>query len=88
MFSGVQLYDPRDGSLPGSSVYGILWARIVERVFIPLSRTQGSNLGGSPEIQVDSLLSEPPQKPNHFKVGHNSRLKAKEKGAAEDEVVR
>ena len=73
-----------DCSLPGSSVHGILRARIVERVFIPLSRTHGSNLGGFPALQVDSL----PQKPNHFKVGHNSRLKAQEKGAAEDEVVR
>ena len=76
-----------DCSLPGSSVHGILQVRIVERVFTPLSRTQGSNLGGSPALQVDSLPSEPPQKPNHFKVGHNPRLKAKEKGAGEGEMV-
>ena len=32
------LYDPMDCSLPGSSVHGILWARILEWVVIPFSR--------------------------------------------------
>ena len=32
------LYDPMDCSLPGSSVHGILQARIVEWVAIPFSR--------------------------------------------------
>ena len=32
------LYDPMDYSLPGSSVHGILQARIVEWVAIPFSR--------------------------------------------------
>ena len=40
--------DPMDYSLPGSSVCGILWARILEWVAIPFSRgiflIQGSNL--------------------------------------------
>ena len=49
----VQLYltfwDPMDCSLPGSSVHGILQARILERVSTPFSKeafpTQGSNPG-------------------------------------------
>ena len=40
--------DPVDGSHPGSSIHGILQARILEWVAIPFSRgifpTQGSNL--------------------------------------------
>ena len=44
----VQHCDPMDYSLPGSSVCGILWARILEWVAIPFSRgiflIQGSNL--------------------------------------------
>ena len=36
--SCVQLCDPMDYSLPGSSVYWILQARILERVAIPFSR--------------------------------------------------
>ena len=43
------LCDPRDYSLPGSSVHGILQARILDWVAVPFSRgifpTQGSNLG-------------------------------------------
>ena len=43
------LCDPMDCSLPGSSVHGILQARVLEGVAIPFSRrssflTQGSNL--------------------------------------------
>ena len=50
-----------DYSLPGSSV---LQARILEWVAIPFSRGS-SNPGiepGSPALQADSLLSEPPGK--------------------------
>ena len=36
--SCVQLYDPVDCSLPGSSVHGILQARILEWIAIPSSR--------------------------------------------------
>ena len=47
--SRVQLCDPVDGSPPGSSVHGILQARILEWVAISFSRgifpTQGSNPG-------------------------------------------
>ena len=48
--SRVRLCDPMDCSLPGSSVYGIFQARVLEWVTISFSRgwifpTQGSNLG-------------------------------------------
>ena len=57
--------DPMDCSPSGSSVHGILQARVVEWVAIPFSRgsswtrdqTQVSSL------QADSLSSEPPGKP-------------------------
>ena len=51
---------------PGSSVHGILQARILEWVAILLSRDlpdPGIELG-SPALQADSLLSKPPGKPN------------------------
>ena len=54
-----------DCSFPGSSVHGILQARIPEWVASPFSR--GSALPGTepgfPTLQPDSLLSEPPGKP-------------------------
>ena len=63
--SCLTLCDPMDCSLPGSSVHGILQARILEWVTIPFYR--GSSDPGieprSPELQADSLLSEPPGKP-------------------------
>ena len=37
-FSHVQLCDPMDCSLPGSSVHGILQARVLEWVAMPSSR--------------------------------------------------
>ena len=58
------LPDPTDCSLPGSSVHGILQARILEWVAIPFSR--GSSQPRNPAqvscIAGDSLLSEPPWK--------------------------
>ena len=51
-----------DCSPPGSSLHGILQARILEWVAIPFSR-ESSRPGmepGSPASQADSLLSEPP----------------------------
>ena len=51
------LWDPMDGSPPGSSIHGILQARIQEWVAIPSSR--GSSQPRSPTLQADSLLSEP-----------------------------
>ena len=56
------LCDPMGCSPPGSSVYGILQARMLEWVAITFSRGilphQGIELG-SPALQADSLLSEP-----------------------------
>ena len=57
-----------DCSPPGSSVHGILQARILEWVAISFSRESGDlpDPGmepGSPALQADSLPSEPPGKP-------------------------
>ena len=66
------LFDPLYFSSPGSSVHGILQARILERVTIPFYR--GSSDPGieprSPELQADSLLSEPPGKPKSSLFQH------------------
>ena len=67
-FSLIQLCSPRDYSPPGSSVHGILQARILEWVAILFSRDL-PNPGikpGSPTLQADSLLSEPPGKPERL----------------------
>ena len=59
------LCDPMDGSPPGSSVHGILQARILEWVAFPLSRNL-PDPGIKPRssaLQADSSLSEPPGKP-------------------------
>ena len=53
------LCTPMDCSPPGSSVFGILQARILEWVAIPFSRTEPR----SSTLQADSLPSEPPGKP-------------------------
>ena len=62
------LCDPMDYSLPGSSVLGILQARVVEWVAMPSSR--GLPHPGikhrSPTLQADSLPAEPPRKPYRF----------------------
>jgi len=61
--------DPIDCSLPGSSVHGILQARILEWAAVPFS--MGRSPGNLPDpgiipgpfvLQTDSLLSEPPGK--------------------------
>jgi len=61
------LRDPIDSIPPGSSVHGILQVRILEWVAVPFSR--GSSNPGvkprSPALQVDSLPSEPPEKPEN-----------------------
>ena len=63
--SCLTLFDPLDCSPPGSSVPGILQARILELVLIPLSR--GSSHPGikpmSLALQADLLLSEPTETP-------------------------
>ena len=57
--SCLTLWDSMDYSLPGSSVHGILQARILAWIAIPFSRAS-SKPGvkpGSPVLQADSLLS-------------------------------
>ena len=59
------LWDPLDYILPGSSVQGIVQARILEWVAMPSSRDL-PNSGiepRSPALQADSLPLEPPGKP-------------------------
>ena len=55
-----------DHSSTGSSVYGILQARILEWVAIPFSRglPDPGTEPGSPALQADSLPSEPPGQPH------------------------
>ena len=57
-----------DCSLPGSSVHGVLQARILEWAAISFSRgtSQPRIEPGSPTLQADSLPSEPPGKPLCF----------------------
>ena len=64
------LCNPMDCSLPGSSVYGILQARILEWVATPFSRVlrYPGIKPGSPALQADSLLFEPPGKPSDARV--------------------
>ena len=52
-----------DCSLPGSSVHGILQARILEPFPSPGDFVDPGIEHGSPALQVDSLPSEPPGKP-------------------------
>ena len=70
----VQLFcNPMDCSLPGSSVHGILQARILEWVAIPFSRGYFQlriNLC-LPSLQADSLPSEPPGSPPKWKDNTN-----------------
>ena len=56
---------PMDCSLPGSSIHGILQARIPEWVAMPSSRgsSQPRDQPRSPMLQADSLPAEPPGKP-------------------------
>ena len=60
------LCDPLDCSPPGSSVYGILWARILEWVAIFLLQgifaTQGPNWVRSPALAGRFFTTEPPGK--------------------------
>ena len=66
--SPVQLCDPLDCSPSGSSVHGVLQARILEWVAIPFSRDipdSGIKVAYpvSPALQTDSLPAEPSGKP-------------------------
>ena len=57
--------NPMDLSTPGSSVYGIVRARLLEWVAIPFSRGSSRLRDGTRVscIAADSLPSEPPGKP-------------------------
>ena len=59
------LCDPRDCSLPGSSVHGNLQARTLEWVACPPpgDLPDPGIEPGSPALQMGSLPSEPPGKP-------------------------
>ena len=59
-------YDPMDSSLPGSSVRGILEARILEFPFpSPGDLLNPEIKPGSPALQADSLPTEPQGKPKN-----------------------
>ena len=63
-----------DCSPLGFSVHGILQERILEWVAMPSNQdifpTQGSTL--IPELQADSLPTEPPGKPIYMRLTHIS----------------
>ena len=67
--SCLTLCDPVDCSLPGSSLHGILQARILEWVAISFSRglPDSGIKPGSPALQADALTSEPPGKTKKVK---------------------
>ena len=60
------LCNPMDCSLPGSSVHGILQARILEWVAIssPGDSLDSEIKSGSPALRADSLPSEPQRSPD------------------------
>ena len=68
--------DPMDSSLPGSSVHGILQARILEWIAMPSSRgsSQPRDQTQVSHVAVTSLPSEPPGKPKNTRVGNPSLL--------------
>ena len=61
---------------PGSSVHGILQARILEWVVIPFSRgsSQPREQTQVSALQADSLLAEPSEKPKNTGIGSISLL--------------
>ena len=66
--SCLTLCHPMDCNLPGSSVYGILQARILAWVAISFSRglPDPGIEHGSPELQADFLPSEPSTEKSQF----------------------
>ena len=65
--SDLTLCSPMDCNPPGSSVHGIIQARILEWVAFPSpdSRIKPT----PPALQADSLPSEPPGKPHKINLG-------------------
>ena len=75
--SYLTLGNPMDCSPSGSSIHGVLQARILEWVAIPFSRDlpdPGIELR-SPVLQADSLVSEPPGKSSVIMWPSNSTLR-------------
>ena len=74
--SYLTLCKPMDCSPPGSSVHGILQARILEWVAFPFSRGSSQPRDGtrSPALQADSLPAEPQGKLKNTGVGSLSLL--------------
>ena len=71
LLSHVWLFACMDCNQPGSPVHGILQVSILEWVAVPFP-TQGLDPGiepRSPTLQVDSLLSESPGKPQEYSSG-------------------
>ena len=66
------LCNPMDCSWPGSSIHGILQARILEWVVMPFSRglSQPRDQPTSPALQADSLPSELPGKSLPYHTEH------------------
>ena len=71
------LCDPMDCSPPGSSIHGILQARILEWVAIPFSRGSSRPRDGTLVscIACRFLPSEPPGKPHVNVTSHFFNLK-------------
>ena len=67
--SCLNLCDPMDYSLPGSSVHGILQSRIQEWVAFPSpgNLPEPGIKPGSPTLQADPL---PPKPPGKLSLGH------------------
>ena len=81
-----------DCSPPGSSVPGILQARVLEWVAIPFSGDlpDPGIKPRSPILQSDSLQSEPPGKPTRKELTHfiDGQTEAQEvKGLAQRDIV-
>ena len=72
--SCLTLCDPMDCSPPGSSVHGILQARILEWVASPPPGDLNTGIKPmspvSPALQADSLPTEPPGKPSKGTLLH------------------
>ena len=61
--SHLTLHNPMNCSPPGSTVHGILQARVLERLPLLLQVIFPTQRPGSPALQADSLLSEPSGEP-------------------------
>ena len=70
--SCLTFYDPMDYSPPGSSVHGILQARVLEWVAISSSRGSSPHPGTEPAFSCDSYMAggslptEPPGSPVYY----------------------